>query len=182
MTRLLPSVLIAAVATAGCASVQLNSYAARNADFAAYRTYTWAASDRLITGDPRLDNNPFFRHTLQSSVERRLNTKGLEKRETGTADLNVHFHASVSQQLDVGAYDREFGPCDAAECEPFVFDEGTIVIDLVDARTGNLVWRGWTKERIDGVIDNQDRLEERVEKAVFRIIEQLPRNGPPSRG
>jgi len=89
----------------------------------------------------------------------------------------VRYYTNVRQQIDVGNYDKEFGPCDAVECEPFVFDEGTIMIDLVDARTRKLVWRGWTKERIDGVIDNQDRLEERIDKAVFRIIEQFPTKG-----
>jgi hypothetical protein len=177
MYRLLHLALVAAVGAAGCASLQLNSYAARNTDFAVYKTYNWAASDRLATGDPRLDNNPFFRRALQSSVERRLTAKGLEKRETGHTDLALRYYAKVSQELDVGPYDKEFRPCDAAECEPFVFDEGTIMIDLVDARTNRLVWRGWTKERIDGVIDNQDRLEERIDKAVFRIIEQFPRKG-----
>ena len=177
MYRLLVAVITATVSVAGCASVQLNSYSARNADFASYKTYNWTHPDRLATGDPRLDNNPFFQRALQSSIERRLTAKGLEKRETGHADLEVRYHASISQQLDIGAYDKEFGPCDTAECEPFVFDEGTIMVDLVDVRTKRLVWRGWTKERIDGVIDNQDRLEERIDKAVFRIIEQFPTKG-----
>lgn len=132
-----------------------NSYTAKNADFAVHKTYTWATVDRLATGDPRLDNNPFFRKALESSVERRLTMKGLEKRETGVADFEVRYYASVRQQ----------------------FDEGTITIDLVDARTGRLVWRGWTKEYLDGVIDNQERLEERIDKAVSRIMEQFPPKG-----
>jgi hypothetical protein len=177
MKRLLLAAIAIAIGAAGCASVQLNSYVARDTDLAVYRTYNWAPSDRLATGDPRLDNNPFFRRALQASVDRRLTAKRLERRETGHADLEVRYHARVSQQVDPGTYDKEFGPCDAAECEPFVFDEGTIMIDLVDARTQRLVWRGWTKERIDGVIDNQDRLEERIDKAVFRIIEQFPTKG-----
>jgi hypothetical protein len=63
--------------------------------------------------------------------------------------------------------------CD--DCRPFVFDAGTIVIDLIDARTHRLVWRGWEEGSIDGLVDNQAWMEQRIDQSVARIIEQLPR-------
>lgn len=34
-------------------------------------------------------------------------------------------------------------------------DAGTLTLDLVDARTGRLVWRGWAERSIEGVLDNR---------------------------
>jgi hypothetical protein len=37
------------------------------------------------------------------------------------------------------------------------------------------VWRGWIEGSLDGVIDHQDWLDARVDDAVTRILQQLPR-------
>ena len=55
-----------------------------------------------------------------------------------------------------------------------VYDQGTLVIDLVDAHTDTLLWRGWAKGSIDGVIDNQQWMEQRIDEAVARIMRALP--------
>jgi hypothetical protein len=159
----------------GCASISVNSYVGRDVSFTQYRSYAWAATDRLSTGDPRLDNNPFFQQRLQSDVEKHLNARGFVKGESGNPDLMVHYHASVSQQVDVNGVDTEFGYCERGACQPSVYEAGTIVVDLVDARTNTLVWRGWAKDSLDGAIDNQDWLEQKVDNAVARIMERLPR-------
>jgi len=163
-----------ALVLAGCASMQIGSYVGRGVDFAQYRSYAWAASDRLSTGDPRLDNNPFFQARLQGDVEKQLANRGFEKREAGTPDLVVHYHASVTQQINVDGVDSDFGYCERGECQPFVYEAGTIVLDLVDARTNKLVWRGWAKESVEGAIDDQDLMERNVDEAVTRILEKLP--------
>jgi len=160
---------------AACASIHVNSYLARDAQFGRYRSYAWAAADRLSTGDPRLDNNPFFQKRLQTDVERQLDMRGFEKLAAVPPDLVVHYHASVNQEIDVNGVDRQFGHCEVAECQPLVYEAGTIVVDLVDARTNQLVWRGWARDNIEGVIDNQSWLEEKIDQSVVRIMERLPR-------
>lgn len=153
--------------------MNVNSYVGRDVNFTQYRSYAWAATDRLSTGDPRLDNNPFFQKRLQFDVERHLTDRGFVKREAGASDLVVHYHASVSQRIEINGV--ESGTCERGSCEPSVYDAGTIVLDLVDARTNTLVWRGWAKDSLDGVIDNQDWMEQKVDEAVTRIMETLPR-------
>ena len=32
-------------------------------------------------------------------------------------------------------------------------DEGTLVIDMVDARTNRLIWRGWAIDSLSGILD-----------------------------
>jgi hypothetical protein len=66
-------------------------------------------------------------------------------------------------------------PRPAPNCKPFVFDAGTLVIDLVDAGTNKLLWRGWVEASLDSVVDNQHWMEEQIDEAVARILERLPR-------
>lgn len=57
----------------------------------------------------------------------------------------------------------------------FVYDEGTLVVDLVDPRAQTLVWRGWAESSFEGAIDDQAWMEARIDEAVARILERLPR-------
>lgn len=169
---------LAALALAGCATMMVSSHIERNVNFAGFVTYDWGPPDNLPVGDPRLDNNPFFNDYLQGAIEKKLAAKGYERAAGMPADLLVHYHASVNQRLDVYTVDNRYGYC-YGNCEPQVsdYEQGTLVIDVVDARTKKVVWRGWAQDTMNGVIDNQERLEEQVEESVTKMMMLLPRGG-----
>jgi hypothetical protein len=161
--------LTLALVLTGCASTGVNSYVARGVDLREHRAFNWARDDARSTGDPRLDNNRFFQERVQAAVEEQLANRGFEK--TDSPDLIVRYHASMRQAIDNRRADRN-DDCD--ECWPEVYDQGTLFIDFVDARTNRLVWRGWAKGSIDGVIDDQTWMEQRIDEAVIRIMRKLP--------
>jgi uncharacterized protein DUF4136 len=169
----LATLLIVALTLTGCVPMRVNSFVERGSDLTRYRTYEWASDDELVTGDPRLDDNPFFLERLQADVDHHLAVRGFEKTVVGPPDLLVHYHVRIDQRLDVNSADRKYGYCD--NCEPYVYDAGTILIDFVDARTRKLVWRGWAEGTMEGFIDNQDWMEQRIEEAVTRILARFPR-------
>jgi hypothetical protein len=166
--------LAVALAAAGCASLAVHSSADRGFDVQRYRSFTWGPPDTFSTGDPRLDNNQFFADRVRRQVERELANRGFEKTTSEPADLVVHYHASVTQAIDIRNLDREYQDPDDAS-QPSVYDAGTLFIDLVDPRTNRLVWRGWAEGSVDGVIDDQAWLERRIDEAVVRILGRLPR-------
>jgi hypothetical protein len=162
--------LTLAVVLTGCASTEVRSYVSRGADLHSHRTYDWAPVEARSTGDPRLDNNPFFQQRVRAAVDDQLASRGFEK--TASPHFLVHYHASVTQDIQISPNDHGVA-CE--ECRPEVYDEGTLLIDIVDVRTGLLAWRGWAKGSIDGVIDNQAWMEKRIDEAVARIMRELPR-------
>ncbi len=135
--------------------------------------FTWAPAEHLSTGDPRLDNNEFFQRYLKAAVERELMTRGIERGGAGMADVVVHYHANVTQSVYTAGADEKYGLCEG--CRPSVFDAGTLTLDLVDAGTNTLVWRGWAERSIQGVLEHQDWMERDVDLAVATIFERLPR-------
>ena len=162
------------VAVAACATFGVNSYRWPGADFGRYRTFGWQADADFSTGDPRLDNNRIFRARIQTAVERELSPRGLE-RTALRPDLLIHVHARVEQRLERAAIDTTAANCEREECGPYAYEAGTLLLDFVDARTNDVVWRGWAEGSLNGVIDNQDLLEERVDQAVAKILARLPR-------
>lgn len=170
----LGALAIAAFALAGCASMGVSSYLERGADFTRYRTYNWAAAETFDTGDPRLDNNQFFHDRIQADIERELANRGFEKTTSGRPDLVIRYHATVRQRAGVNNVNAEKAYCEADNCRPYVYEAGTLLLDFVDARTDKLVWRGWAEDAVDGVIDNQQLLEQRIDKAVTLILQRLP--------
>jgi hypothetical protein len=177
MTRLRRLVLIvfAAAATAvaaSCAPVTVTTFTERGIDPARYRTYDWGAVEGSVPGDPRLDNNPFFHDYLRGAIERQLRTRGYEQTVL-VPDLRVHYHASATQRIDVSGTESMKATC--RDCAVQVYDEGTVLIDLVDARTGALVWRGSAQTDVASSVDDQTRMERTLERVVERILTKLPR-------
>jgi hypothetical protein len=169
------ALLALALTVVGCASLIVNSYAERGFDVQRYRTFTWGPPDTSSTGDPRLDNNRFFDERVRMQVERELATRGFEKSTLQPPDFLVHYHANVTQEIDVRNLDREQPYPEHADGQPYVYDAGTLVIDIVEARTNQLVWRGWAEGSIEGLIDSQEWLERRIDEVVARILNRLPR-------
>jgi hypothetical protein len=161
----------AALWASACAPVRVNASLERGMDFTRYASFTWANEEEFNTGDPRLDNNEFFEKRLRAGEEQALTAHGFEQTTAATADLVVHYHASTTQKIDVNELDYRYGYCE--ECHSSIYDAGTITIDLVDAKTRKLVWRGWSDGSLDG-IDSQTTIEARVDEAVAKIMKQLP--------
>jgi hypothetical protein len=168
------------MALSGCATLQVNSYVERGASLSQYQTFGWGVRDGLETGDPRLDNNPFFDTRVRSQVESKLTARGYAKMGP-QPDLWVHYHARVNQRLDASSLENT-GSGRNDDNRPFVYDAGTLVIDLVDRASNRVVWRGWADGTLDGAIDNQRWMEQRVDEAVAKILARLPpRTSPTSR-
>ena len=167
---------LAAFALAGCATMNVSSHVERGLDFAQYHTWDFGPADALPTGDPRLDNNPFFKDYLEGAVGKELEARHFE-RTAVNPDLLVHYHANISKTFDVNGVDTRNGYC-YDDCEPHVieYELGTIVLDVVDGHTNRVIWRGWAQDHVDGVIDRQELLRKQVNKSVTRMMALFPRH------
>ena len=98
---------------AACATTILNvsSHVRPGIDIGQYRTFAWGPADALPTGDPRLDQNPYFQDYVQGAVEKQLAARGILASTTGTSDLLLHYHASIDTRIDVSRSEREYERC-----------------------------------------------------------------------
>jgi hypothetical protein len=149
--------LLALVALAGCASApETHADYDETVDFAQYRSF--AFFDKV--GTDEADYESLTTQHLKASTRRELEARGYRYSESAP-DLLVNFNASVTQQTRVRPAPMFYGGYYGygypgyygywgGYYEPYVYqyEEGTLRIDIVDARRKQLVWEGVTVGRI----------------------------------
>jgi hypothetical protein len=162
---------------AACATISVGADYGPAIDLQPYRTFDWGAGDTLPAGDPRLDNNPFFDARVRAAVELELAAKGIQ-RTASSPDLLIHYHASVRQRVDVIRSDEgrgyTFGGINTSE-KVFEFDEGTLILDIAEAKSKRIVWRGWAQTDVNGLLDNPREMEKRISESVRKMLALYPR-------
>jgi hypothetical protein len=161
--------------TACAATMTVSSHVERGLDFSRYRSFAWGPADTLPTGDPRLDRNTFFKDHLQGAVEKQLAQRGVAV-TAGDADLLIHYHANVTRRIDPNQADRAYGYCFGDDCPPtdIGYDAGTIVLDMIDARTNRLVWRGWAQTDVADMLRDPDHMARTIDEAATRMLRRMP--------
>lgn len=171
----LATLALSTLAVTACTTMSVGSHVRSGLDFSGYRTYDWGPPDAFPTQDPRLDGDPFFHDHMQGAVDRALAAAGFERVVTGERDLLIHYHASVTHRIDINRAEHDPAYCSEPDCVPVIeFEAGTLVLDLMDARTGRLVWRGWAQEALGDMLENPDTMRRRIDEAVRRMLERLP--------
>ena len=169
--------VVLGVVSAGCATLTTSAHVEPGISMAQYHSFAWAPADALPTSDPRLDN-AFVRDHLQGATEKALAARGLQvQSDTASADVLVHFHGNMSPAINPVSGDSSTGSCYDENCVVRVLQHevGLIVIDVVDARTQKLIWRGWASNGFEDALNDPDRLQRRVTAAVNRMFTQFPR-------
>lgn len=179
MLRLLKlsAVLAFGATLSACATMDVSSHVQRGLDFSGFHTWNWAPPDPLPETDPRLDT-PFVKDHLQGAVEKEFAKRNIEHASSPSPDLLVHYHANIAPRIDASRADPASGACYDEDCLVRVLENevGTIMVDVVEAKTGRLIWRGWAQTNVEGVLDNPNKLEDRISKAVAEMFKQFPRS------
>jgi hypothetical protein len=178
--------LVALSGLSGCAA-SVRSDFDRETAFAYYNTFDWIAppvraSEEEVQSDP---DGPFSRNSLldkriRTAVNRNLEARGFRYLEGGESNFRLNYHVTFSDKL-VGS-GSEFGYAGRYYRGGFSsgfnwsvrqYQEGTIIIDIIDRAKDQLVWRGWMVKR--NLDRNYDEAE--VNDAVEKILMRFPPGG-----
>jgi len=162
------------VTTAGCATMTVGYHTASGANLERYQTWDWGPADALPISDPRLADNAFFKDHLEGAVEKRLASLGFIRAPVGLLpDLLIHYHTSINQRFLIN---ETAANCATGDCQPqtIEYEQGTLVLDVVDTSMNRLVWRGWAQNSIKQPLGNEARLERQINEAVARVFAHFP--------
>ena len=119
-------------------------------------------------------------------MERELDAKGYRRSPTGAPDFWVLYGAAIRQKSDYSKLNGGSGYAPAwgrglwADEElgkrglyVRTYEEGTLIIDVVDAATSRLVWRGSAQAEVSGT-NTERKKEARLRSAVRRILARFP--------
>lgn len=120
----------------GCVPVEVETWTEPDADLSHFATYAQAP---LPEDEPeKAPYTPALGERIQTEIARVLDDKGYRAAPRGRADMTVAFVvAGQSRSRIVNA-----GDPDTDYYVPESYTEGTLIIDVFDARTGRRVWRG----------------------------------------
>jgi hypothetical protein len=113
---------------------------------------------------------------LRSAVERQLAVKGFVRTPLAAPpDLRARYHVNFSKRVEMSGGATSAGAC-SGNCEPdaYAYEQGTLMVDLMDARTNKVVWSGWSRDNVEGIINNQHRMERAIDRAVAAMFERFP--------
>jgi hypothetical protein len=175
--------LAATVSPATALAQQVNTDFDRDADFSKYKTFAYIVCMRI--------ENPLVDKRIVTGLENTLALKGLTKAE-GDSDVNVTYHSSTTKDIAIdtntwgygygsgwqwghggsgyGGSGYGGGPLSSTTTTR-TYTRGTLVIDIWDARTKQLVWRGTA---IDTVSDDPGKNDKNVQKALEKLFKKYP--------
>ncbi len=110
---------------------------------------------------------------IASSMQTVLVGKGFTKTAPREADLLVTFYTAVRKRVVVnggGWYGYRRGFWGGGVTWVNSYPEGTLVIDVIDRRSRQLVWRGVGA----GAFSKMNPTDEKVDKRVTRILQTFP--------
>ena len=179
-------ILFALSGLSGCAT-KVRSDFDREAVFSSYNTFDWIAppvraSEEGLRPDPE---GPFARNSLldkriRAAVDSNLRARGFRYLKDGESDFRLNYHVMFKDKLAGSGSD--FGYTGRYRRGAFSsgfnwsvrqYQEGTIIIDVIDRAKDQLVWRGWSVSRNrDGNYDDAE-----INRAVNQILMHFPPGG-----
>ena len=186
LTCLAATILIAAA----CApSVTYNSDYDPTADFSNLTTYQWAERTPSGDDDPRVYNDITMRKVRYATD---LALKDIGMREVGqNPDVLVAWHGAINGKMSLqtvstnygygwGWYGPGYGGMGSSTTYVNEWNEGTLLIDIINAKRNELMWRGSAQAELN---DNQDPQEgqDKLNEIVATILAPFP-PGPAADG
>ncbi|MCK6460911.1 MAG: DUF4136 domain-containing protein [Planctomycetes bacterium] len=163
--RFLPLALLAA-----CSSVSTNYDYDMSYDFSKLKTYRWADIPA------KSDADPLVVQRVGSAVESGLKAKGYAQAE-GAPDFLVATYVGRRTRIQVTDWGYGYGPrghwYGGGGVDVYEYEEGSLIIDIVDAKTRQLAWRGTAIGIVDPSATPEEKTE-RINDAVARIFEDFP--------
>ena len=144
----------------------------RSYDFAKLKTYDIPAQSRA-PNDP-LGANPINERRVQAALDSQLVAHGYTRDSGGKLDFVVAYHAATRNRLDVQEWGYGPGRWGRRRLDVNEYTQGTLVVDIVDAASKQLIWRG----SASGTIEPKEA-DKKIKKAVAKLIEQFAKDTRP---
>ena len=135
--------------------------------FAGYHTYAWASNNANQI------QNSILAQVAQQDIDTALQGKGLQKvQESQTPDLILVVSGGMRQQTSYSAWGMRGIGGGMGGITPQQNVEATLIVDLHDAKSQSLVWRGIGQDTLS---NNGNKNQQIVQKAIQKMFNQWPK-------
>lgn len=171
--------LLTAVTACGSFAQKVHVQFDKGIDFSKFKTYAWLESKHPA--------QEMWAQQVMADIDRQLARKGLRKVDTAAGpDLEVVYNAGIKERTIVEGYGygyvlseylynqiygpRWFWPRPSSWVSE-IEKNGSLVVDLVNASSKDMVWRGVAGDTLS---DNTKKNERKLNKAVGKMFKKYP--------
>lgn len=165
------TMLLLAPLLAACSSVSTSYDFDPKADFSGLKHYGWIPPNPKAPA-PR---NPFARQRIEDAVNAELSKKGYTL--GGQADFLVAAHTGSQQRVRVTDYGYGYGYWGGGRVDVYQYEEGTLIIDVISAKSKKLIWRGTATAAVP-MSPSPEETTKLINEAVGKMMKDFP---PPPR-
>jgi hypothetical protein len=143
----------------------------RSVNFSRFRTYAWTPGTELA--------DQLHHARVVRSIEGQLAGRRLTKvQPDADPDVLVAYHTSFDRNLQINAFGSgwggpRFGALRSGTATTQEILTGTLVVDIIDARTRALAWRGMASGDINTTATPEQR-DRNINRAVQKMFKNYP--------
>lgn len=169
------------VALGACSTMQVQSDYDPAARFDGLQTYDWVKTEKKPAADLRL-SDPLLDKRITDLVESQLAAQGYRRSLAGAPDFMVGYHVALEKKLAVSTMNDYYGYRAGwgwsygagtgrvmPESYVYEYEQGSLIIDIVNTKTRQLMWRGSAQAEV-----NQKKRDQQLAEAVRRILQGFP--------
>ena len=173
---------------AGCSGLKINNDYNPGAvrEMQMYQTYSWLPEPSESRGADARVNNPITIHRIVAAIDHALQQKGFEQVASG-GDFKVGWHGAINNETNYATYNYYYGygyggwgyggwGTTTSTTTPYTVEQGSLLIDIVDSRTNELVWRGLAQAEV-----GKPKSPERAQENLNAVCEHMLASFPPKR-
>jgi hypothetical protein len=155
--------LTSAVAVGQQVSVNYN----HSQSFSGFHTYAWGSNNANQV------QNSILAQVAQQDIDAAMQGKGLQKvQESQNPDLIILASGGMRQQTSYSAWGMRGIGGGMGGITPQQNVEATLIVDLHDAKSQSLIWRGIAQDTLS---NNGDKNQKMVQSAISKMFKQWPK-------
>jgi hypothetical protein len=185
-------VIVMAALVAGCSTIETSYDFDPKAKFTGLKTYKWLDKPQKLTGDPRIDGNTILANRIHEAVDTELAARGFRK-VSSDPDFLVAYHVSLDKRRSVQTLNSYYGYGPgwgygygasyrpgywggAPETYVYEYEEGTLILDIVNPENKELIWRGSAQDEVN-FKSTPEKDQTQLNEAVQQMLENFPPPG-----
>jgi hypothetical protein len=177
MTRFLPQLLLfsTVILFSACSSLSVAFDYDQQVDFSKYRSYQW--QDGIgISWNKDGSTLSYDKNIVHTAVNSLLSRKGYIILISGEPDFFIVPHVNAKDIIRVSQWGYQYGPDWAPSTQVIdaaFYDGNNLFLDIVDARSRTLIWRGVATEMNPANL-TPEVVTETVRKAASEMFKKFP--------
>ncbi len=167
-TSVLFLTLCAVVLALSCSSINVSHDYDPQANFNNLKTFSWLSFPK------KADVNQLVVRRIRDAVTAELEAKGL--RISSNPDFLIAMHGATKEKLDIQDWGYStpraayWGQRDISVQQ---YTEGTLILDFVDAKSKQMIWRGVASGAVDPGATPEQRTK-RINDGVAKLLAKFP--------